>query len=230
MSRFDLLNHAANLLYVVAYFFRDILWLRIMVIAGCSIEIYYRFVIAPSPLWADIIWCSIFIVLNSYQLVVLIIERRSSFPSAEEKDLYDRIFSAMSLPDFKTLMKTGRRVHVPEQTLLIEENRQIDDLYLIVTGQASVIAGETVVSRLSNGAFAGEMSFLTGNLTSAKVLTTIPTQCIVWNKKELQRLFDDNENFRRGMYAVFNKDLINKVLKHTKHGRETPPVTIAGFE
>jgi hypothetical protein len=68
MWRYDLLNHAANVLYIVAYFFRDMLWLRVMVIAGCSLEIYYRFHVAPSPLWADIIWCALFIVLNSYQL------------------------------------------------------------------------------------------------------------------------------------------------------------------
>jgi hypothetical protein len=226
MLRYDLLNHAANVLYIIAYFFRDMLWLRVMVIAGCLIEICYRFAVAPSPLWADIIWCSVFIILNSYQLVVLILERRSSHLTPEEKELHNTVFRALSKMDFKKLIKTGSRAHFPAQTVLIEEKQQIDHIYLLVKGRAEVIAEGNTVGYLFDHAFAGEISFLTGNLTSAKVITTVPTQCLVWEKKTLRRLLDENEELLRGMYAVFNRDLIGKVLKHTEIVAEKPTSTV----
>jgi CRP-like cAMP-binding protein len=222
MGRIDLLNHFANVLYVIAYFFRDILWLRVMVIAGCSLEIFYRFHVASSPLWADIIWCSIFIVLNSYQLIDLIRERRTLQLTPEEMDLHRNVFSVLPKMDFKKLVNAGKRTLVPAEAVIIEEKQHIDCLFLLVKGRAEVVAGGNVVSYLADGSFAGEISFLTGNPTSAKVITTMPAHCIVWEKKTLIRLLEENEQLRRGMDSVFNKDLINKVLKHTESNAGQP--------
>ena len=51
--------HAANILLLVAYSVRDILWLRLFAVAASLISLPY-FILQPEPLWEPIIWSSVF--------------------------------------------------------------------------------------------------------------------------------------------------------------------------
>ena len=216
IGRYDLLGHLSNVLYTVAFFFKDILWLRILVIAGCAVELVYRFNIADTPLWTDIFWCGLFIVLNTYQLAVLIYNRQFLSLTSDEKKLRKKMFSNLSVSDFKALLNAGIRKQVPSKTVLIEEKVHLDCLQLLVKGKAEVIVEGKLVTHLKDCSFAGEMSFLTGSLTSARVVTTKPTHCIIWHKDVLQNLMNSNDSLHQGLQTVFNKDLIHKLLQHSQ--------------
>jgi hypothetical protein len=70
----DLLIHAANALYLLAFMVRDILWLRILTVvaAGCLIPYYY---FRPEPLMTPIYWNLVFTALNIYWVCRLLLER-----------------------------------------------------------------------------------------------------------------------------------------------------------
>jgi hypothetical protein len=61
----DLLIHAANVLYLVAFMVRDILWFRILAVvaAACLISYFY---LRPDPRLASIYWNLVFTTVNIY--------------------------------------------------------------------------------------------------------------------------------------------------------------------
>jgi hypothetical protein len=80
----DILIHAANVLYLVSYFTRDILWLRVFtVIAASCLAGYFYF--GVFPLLPAVYWNLVFIVLNLCWIVRLILERGRMPPDEAEK-------------------------------------------------------------------------------------------------------------------------------------------------
>lgn len=212
---YDILGHLANVLYLTAFYFKSMMWLRILMISGCAVDIVYRFKIATSPLWTDITWCILFIGVNVYQLVILIHEKTTLTLDAMEKKLYKQVFSSLSKGNFKKLIKTADLKTFPQQSVLIEKGTILDRLTLIYEGSAAVMVDDLLVASLRDGNFAGEMSFLTGNLTSATIMIERPTVCFQWDKQKLQKLMNQNDELRIGMQSVFNSDLLAKLMNHT---------------
>ncbi|HMP08038.1 MAG TPA: hypothetical protein PJ982_16945, partial [Lacipirellulaceae bacterium] len=76
------LLHLGNVLYLVAYSVRDMLWLRIItVIATLCLMPYYYF--RDEPLYAPIAWCTLFTLVNLVQIAILILEKRPVFLGEE---------------------------------------------------------------------------------------------------------------------------------------------------
>ncbi len=66
--QFELLIHAANVLYLLAFMVRDILWLRLLTVvaAACLIPYFY---FQPEPLFTPIYWNLVFTALNIFWIV-----------------------------------------------------------------------------------------------------------------------------------------------------------------
>jgi hypothetical protein len=84
--------HAANILLLVAYSVRDILWLRLFAVAASLISLPY-FILQPEPLWAPIIWSSVFATINSFQALPLLVERRPVKLTLEEEEIRQLVLS-----------------------------------------------------------------------------------------------------------------------------------------
>jgi Popeye protein conserved region len=78
--------HAANVLLVVAYSVRDILWLRLFAVGASFISIPY-FVLQPTTLWAPLSWSVVFAAINLLQSWRLFIERRPVKLTPDEEDI-----------------------------------------------------------------------------------------------------------------------------------------------
>jgi hypothetical protein len=65
----------ANAIYLVSYAVRDILWLRVLTVVAAALLIPY-YSMQAVPLRAAIEWNIIFIAINCYWVIRLIIERR----------------------------------------------------------------------------------------------------------------------------------------------------------
>jgi len=68
------------------------------------------------------------------------------------------------------------------------------------------------VSYVRNGQFVGEMSFLSGNLTTATVTTIDETRCLLWDKEQLRELMRKDMEVETSLSMVFNSDLLAKLL------------------
>src|SRR3954468_7283527 len=83
--------HAANLLLLVAYSVRDILWLRLFAVGASLVSIPY-FVLQPTILWAPLGWTIGFAGINLWQSWRLYIERRPVKLTAEEEEVRRLVF------------------------------------------------------------------------------------------------------------------------------------------
>jgi hypothetical protein len=74
--------HTANIILLVAYSVRDVLWLRLLAGASSLVAIPY-FALQPAPLWIPIIWNIVFAAVNLFESWRLFVERRPAKLTAE---------------------------------------------------------------------------------------------------------------------------------------------------
>ena len=75
----DMLINAANVLYVFAYFTKDMVRLRCLTLLAAACLIAY-FASRPEVLWTVVAWNTFFFVLNLFQLGRLLLTNRDAAP------------------------------------------------------------------------------------------------------------------------------------------------------
>jgi hypothetical protein len=71
----DYLVHFSNILLLVSYSVRDILWLRWFAVAAACTNIPY-FLLQGTVLWPPVLWGSVFAAINLLQIARIYMERR----------------------------------------------------------------------------------------------------------------------------------------------------------
>ncbi|MER3328461.1 MAG: cyclic nucleotide-binding domain-containing protein [Candidatus Kapaibacterium sp.] len=212
ISILDLIGHLFNILYVVAASFKKMIWLRSTLVLASIMEIYYYWNITDSPLWTDIIWSVVFIATNIWWVSVLYYEKLTLNLGEHEKKMLEITFSKMNPIHFKKLVRLGTMKVVPENTSLVKENTHINELMLITKGLVKITRNEKVLAYVKDGRFVGEMSFMSGETTTADCDTLEETEMIVWNKEILTEFLKKNDNIKKELNDVFSEDLIKKLV------------------
>lgn len=207
----DFFGHIAFALIAISYLVRDIFYLRVLSVIASSAGIIYNYFAPSQPLWTPIFWNGVFMTVNIVQLFIIWQERRGIEFSEEQKEIYQMIFKNFSPLEFAKLMRLSRWINVEQGATLITEKKETKFVYLIYNGEVSVLINGKEVVRLKDGAFVGEMSFITGNLPSATVKTTKPTRLIAWSKDELRDLLHRNPAMESTMHATLSADLSKKL-------------------
>lgn len=207
----DFFGHLSNLIYAVGSSIKGSLALRVSLIVGASIEIMYDLYITTEPLWTSIFWCLIIIALNIYQVILILLYRRKSGLNTREQELYNELFRAMDLSNFRKMMKTARWEVLPENRVVIVENEPADRLFLLSKGVAEVSLMGRPIAQIRSGSFIGEMSLLTGQMPNATVRVRQGATLISWTKHEIHHLQETDENLNNELYAVFSRDIIEKI-------------------
>jgi hypothetical protein len=211
MSLADFFGHIAFALIAISYLVKEIFYLRLLSIVACVAGISYNYFAPEKPLWTPIFWNGIFMAVNVVQLLILWQERRGIEFSEEQKEMYQMIFKNFSPLEFAKLMRLSKWLNFEEGATLITEKKETKFVYLIYNGEVSIAIGGKEITRLKDGAFVGEMSFITGNLPSATVKITKPTRLIAWSKEELRDLLHRNPAMESTMHATLGADLSKKL-------------------
>lgn len=213
MGSIEILGHFLNLLYVVAFLLKNMIWLRVFVISAASIEVFYSYHIAEKPLYVNIIWCSIWIVVNIVQLFLLIKEKTDLRLSDEESKIYSLSFSNFSISYFKKLFAQAKWEDIEADKIIIKKNIVINELYLIFTGVAKVKLENNTEVYLRDGNFIGEMSFISGKTTTADVYSVTEMRLLKWDRDVIYKLGAKYPEIDEGLKTSFNKDLVTKLIK-----------------
>lgn len=208
----EIAGHAAYFLIAVSFVVRDIIWLRALSVAASVGGIGYCYFGAETPLWAGIFWNSVFIGVNAYQIALILRERSEVSFSDEEQELYETLFRSFSPVEFMKFMRVGRWLDAESGKTLIIEHQPLADVMLIYNGSVSVAVDGKEVAELKDGAFLGEMSYISGKLPSATVKTLVPTRYLAWSKESLTQLLNRNPSMRATMQGIFSSDLTKKLM------------------
>ncbi len=205
-----MLIHLANVLLLLSFLVRDILWLRLLnVLAGVAFIVY--FAIGAQPAWAPVGWNTLFLTINLVQIWRLYLERRPVRLSADELSLYQLAFRGITPREFACLLAIGEWGQAGAAERLVAQGERLDRLLVLYSGATEVVVGGARVAALRPGQLVGEMAFLTGAATSAAVVTTEPTRYLALPTGALRALFKRRPELRAGMQMLIGSDLVAKL-------------------
>jgi hypothetical protein len=205
------LIHLANVLFLLSYLVKDILWLRLLtVVAGCVLLAYYA--LLPVPLWPAIGWNTVFLLINIRQVHVLLLERRPVRLPPEELHLYHLAFRSLTPREFAKLLKLALWDDIAAGQHVVTKGEALDRIMVIVKGRARVDVGSAAPGvELGPGRFVGEMSYLTGSAPNADVIAVETTRVACWPQKELRAFLGRDAELRAIVQMAIGEDLVAKL-------------------
>ena len=204
--RFDLLIHAANMLFLIAYMVRDILWLRILTVIATFCLIPYYFT-RPEPMMVPIYWSLVFAALNVYWIVRLLLERAPMKLNADEQRLCELVFRTMSPREMITLLKLATWEHAEIGECFVERHKPSDRLMVIYSGRACAEVDGLRVTELEPGQFIGSIDYVTQETAPADILAIEPTRYVSWPKLELKDFMRRNPELHSALKSTLAIDL-----------------------
>ncbi|MBC8220957.1 MAG: cyclic nucleotide-binding protein [Proteobacteria bacterium] len=209
---FVILLNCAYTVWLAAFIAKDIVWLRLLTVAGNFIVLPYYLYFFESPLWNPIVWVAIYTTINLVMLIIIYLESRSVKLSDEEQKIYDLIFKSIEPRVFKKLIDHGSWEELQPEVKLVNRDSELESLMLVVEGEAEVVLknGEHLI--IPTGGFIGEQSFITGGKTSADVSTGKDSTTILrWNSQKRRKYLADKVILKSTLDLILTSDLIFKL-------------------
>eukprot|EP00581_Thalassiosira_minuscula_P008414 CAMPEP_0183709670 /NCGR_PEP_ID=MMETSP0737-20130205/5669_1 /TAXON_ID=385413 /ORGANISM="Thalassiosira miniscula, Strain CCMP1093" /LENGTH=201 /DNA_ID=CAMNT_0025937831 /DNA_START=220 /DNA_END=821 /DNA_ORIENTATION=+ len=160
----EICGHSAAIFTVAAYLNTDILLLRSLAVCSGIMHSSFSY-FRPQPIWVSLYWSALLMTVNVSMIGSLLIEKHEAenMP-AENKQMYDsgefdkRGFSKVH---FRKFFENGQ-LRVFNRELLTQENREMDKLYYIIDGNATVTCAKDgrKLATITKHKFVGEMAFL----------------------------------------------------------------------
>jgi CRP-like cAMP-binding protein len=202
--------HAGNILLLVAYSVRDILWLRLFAVAAALITIPF-FVLQPTPLWEPIIWSAIFATINLVQSLRLFIERRPVKLSAEEEEVRRLAFAALPPRKVLQVLSIGSWITAEAGERFIEPGKRIEAVWLIIRGRVQVTSGARVLGELGAGHLVGSSLLLSGVPANIDASSAELVRAVRWEAEPLQQYLAANPEVRVIVQQFLAQDLAGKL-------------------
>lgn len=179
----------SNVLYLVSYSVRDILWLRILTVVAATLLVPYYAMQHP-PLRAAIAWSGVFILINFYWIIRLMIERRPVHFTPDEARLRDLSFPSLTPRETRDLYAAGVWDDVAAEKSLVKHDRDSDRFSVILRGDADVLYRATTISQLGEGQFVGNLDLHAEQFGDLDVLTTTAMRVMCWPRDKLQAFLE----------------------------------------
>ena len=153
------IDSAANVLFLAAFLFRDILALRALSTTGYLTVLPYYY-LQPDPLWTPIAWTVVFIGINGYQIWHLILERRPVGLDGDGRTLFDLMSDDLSAAEVRKLLAAGHWRDVAAGTAWANAGALPEEACVILSGGAVAKKGDRHVSAFEPGSLVGALTTL----------------------------------------------------------------------
>jgi hypothetical protein len=202
--------HAGNILLLVAYSVRDILWLRLFALTSSLISMPY-FALQPKPLWVPLIWSTVFAGINLFQSWRLFIERRPVKLTPEEEHVRRLVFRNLPTRKVLQVLSLGYWTTVGTGERLIERGKSVEVVSLIVRGRVLVTREERVLAELVAGNLVGSALLMSGVPADVDAVAAEPVDLMCWELGTLERYLTANPETRIIMQGHLARDLVTKL-------------------
>ena len=207
--------HAANILLLVAYSVRDILWLRLLAVAASLISLPY-FVLQPEALWAPILWSSVFAAINSFQSWRLFVERRPVKLTSEEEKIQRLVFPDLPSRKVLQILSIGAWTTLEIGERMLERGKSVEAISVIVRGKVRVARDDRVFGELVAGHVVGSALLLSGVAADVDAVVVEPVRCVRWEVEPLDRYLAANPETRIVLQEYLARDLAGKLSTAAK--------------
>ena len=206
----DYLVHFSNILLLVAYSVRDILWLRWFAVAAALTNIPY-FLLQGTVLWPPILWALVFTAINLYQIARLYLERRPVVLSKDEQQLYDLGFRSLRPREFVSLSLVGEWKSAEAGERVVTEGQPSTAVCISITGSADACKQGQRVATLRPGHLIGSALALSGEPSPVEVTFIEPARYMRWSLSSLRTFMDRRPELRVTLQGLVNRDLAGKL-------------------
>jgi CRP-like cAMP-binding protein len=206
----DYLVHVSNLLLLVSYSVRDILWLRWFAVAAALTNIPY-FLFQPEALWPPVLWALVFTTMNLYQIVRLYMERRPVVLSEDEQRLYDMGFHALRPREFVALVLAGEWKNAAADDRVLTEGQPVSSVCIAISGTVHVRRQDHHLGALGPGHVIGAAIALTGEPSPVEAAFTETGRYMCWPLSNLRSFLDKRPEPRVTLQRLVNRDLAGKL-------------------
>lgn len=204
--KLDYLIDLSSLLTVASFSVRAILPLRALAVASQVFAIPY-FIFQATPLWTPVGWTVLFLAINLYHIMRILLERRPVRFTADERQLYELTFQNFEPRDFRELLKLGKWKTAERGDNLLTRGQSIVEFVVPISGTVSASLDKKGVSQLQPGELIGAGIALTGQASPFNADFTEDARYMSWSVTDVHQFLDENPDL-----AVKFNDLINRYL------------------
>jgi hypothetical protein len=210
MQPVEYLVHFSNILLLVSYSVREILWLRWFAVAAAVANLPY-YLSQTTVLWPPVIWGIVFMLINLYQIGRLYLERRPVVLSADEQRLYDLGFRGLRPREFVSLLLAGEWRDAEPGERIIAQGRAVDRVFIAISGSVEVSRSGGRVGTFAPGQIIGLALAVTGEAPSFDAAFIEPGRYMSWPLARLRKFLDQRPELRVALQRLANQDLATKV-------------------
>ncbi|WP_299970607.1 cyclic nucleotide-binding domain-containing protein [uncultured Roseobacter sp.] len=206
-----ILVYLAGVLYVFGLITINQIVLRLWLLGGTGIYIFYYAIVADAPLWEAIYVSMMIGAANLIGLSSLLARKMRLVIPRAYADIYDS-FPPLPPGDFRALVKLARRFRVEDERQVTTEGQAGDRLYYVISGATRVQKGDREFI-MPPQFFLGEIAFLIGQSSSASAWLEPGSEVLEWRFEDLRRKCARSSRFRLALEAAISVDLARKVSR-----------------
>lgn len=206
----DLIEHLSFLVLAVSYFTTTMLWLRTAACIGLALEIIY-FTVTRQAMTTGLPWDVIFVLINAYEIVLLIQQRRQAKLPPEDAAMLRRAFDGLDDPQIAKLLRAADWRDVNPGDVITRQDAPVDALYFVLHGRAKVEVDGKTVAHLDDGSFIGEIAYLTGNAATAKVTVEEKGRMLAFSRVRIAKVTAGDKQISGILFQVLGRDLAQKM-------------------
>ncbi len=210
MQPVEYLVHFSNLMLVVSYSVRDILWLRWFAVGAALANLPY-YLAQTTVLWPPVIWGVVFMLINLYQIARIYLERRPVVLSPDEQQLYELGFKALRPREFVSLLLAGEWRDAAPGDRIIAQGQAVDRIYVPISGVVEVTHHGERVGTFGRGQVIGMALAVTGEASSFDAAFTERGRYMSWPLPSLRKFLDKRPELRVALQRLASQDLATKV-------------------
>ncbi len=206
----ELLMHFGNVLLLISYSVRSMLWLRWFAVASALTVVPY-YVTQETVLWPPVFWAAVFTAINLYQIARLYAERRPVKFSADEQKLYDMAFKTLRPRQFLSLVMVGQWKDGSSGTEVLREGESVAAVSIPISGALGVRRQGQRLTTAGPGQIIGTALALTNTPSPVSASFEEAGRYIQWPVSQLREFSDRNPGLRVTLQGLVNQDLARKL-------------------
>jgi hypothetical protein len=210
MQPVEYLVHLSNILLLVSYSVRDILWLRWFAVAAAIANVPY-YLAQSTVLWPPVIWGTVFMAINLYQIARIYLERRPVVLSADEQRLYDFGFRALRPREFVSLLLAGEWRDAARGERLIEQGRPVDRIAIPISGTVEITRSGARLGAFAPGQVIGLALAVNDDAATFDAAFSEPGRYMSWPLQSLRKFLDKRPELRVALQRLAGHDLAAKL-------------------
>lgn len=206
----EYLYSIAAIFSFAAYVFSNIFWLRVFLIIAAVLYIITGLSLGLTSMTG---WNIAYLIINLYHATLILFNKSTVLLPDDIKDIYSESFTALSSREFKKVVMTNPYHIYQTGEKIMAQGATTNELFLVLSGKASVFASQNEIATISNGDFIGEMSFISKQKASADVYAKSEVIVAYWTHSDLNKLKQKNTDIYNRFLTVIGRDLVKKLQR-----------------